>query len=77
MSLDLNALRIAVMLLSFAGFVALVVHAWSRRQREAHVEAAELPFQDESEPPGNPAIAAHRGGEGTRERSIVLSRSEP
>jgi cytochrome c oxidase cbb3-type subunit IV len=44
--MDLNVLRSAVTLLSFAVFVAIVVWAWSRQRRQAFDEAAQLPFLD-------------------------------
>jgi cytochrome c oxidase cbb3-type subunit 4 len=44
--MDVNLLRAAVTLFSFAVFVAIVVWAWSRRRREDFDEAALLPFQD-------------------------------
>jgi cytochrome c oxidase cbb3-type subunit IV len=44
--MDLNLLRAAVTLLSFAGFIAIVAWAWSRRRKAAFDEAALLPFQD-------------------------------
>ena len=46
--MDVNALRIVVTLLSLAGFVGIVVWAWSRANRERFAEAAELPFFDEA-----------------------------
>jgi cytochrome c oxidase cbb3-type subunit IV len=44
--MDLNVLRAAVTLLSFAAFIAIVLWAWSRRRRQAFDEAARLPFLD-------------------------------
>jgi cytochrome c oxidase cbb3-type subunit IV len=44
--MDLNVLRAAVTLLSFAAFIGIVVWAWSRRRRQAFDEAAQLPFLD-------------------------------
>jgi len=44
--MDLNILRAAVTLLSFAAFIAIVFWAWSRHRRQAFDEAAQLPFLD-------------------------------
>jgi len=44
--MDLNVLRAAVTVLSFAVFVAIVAWAWSRQRRQAFDEAAQLPFLD-------------------------------
>jgi cytochrome c oxidase cbb3-type subunit IV len=50
--MDVNDLRIAVTLLSFACFGGIVVWAWSRRNRSRFDEAAMLPFaaEDNREP---------------------------
>jgi cytochrome c oxidase cbb3-type subunit 4 len=45
--MDVNLLRVAVMLLSLAVFVGIVLWALSRRRRQAFDEAAHLPFADE------------------------------
>ena len=47
MDMDINALRIAVTLLSFAVFAGIVVWAVSRRNAAAFSEAAALPFVDD------------------------------
>jgi cytochrome c oxidase cbb3-type subunit IV len=49
--MDLNDLRSAITLLSFAMFIGLVAWAWSARRRKAFDEAAQLPFSDEEEKP--------------------------
>jgi cytochrome c oxidase cbb3-type subunit IV len=46
MLLDVNVLRIAVTVVSFIIFVAIVIWAWSRRNKAAFDEAAQLPFQE-------------------------------
>ena len=46
MELDVNLLRVAVTVISFAIFVAIVIWAWSRRNKAAFDEAAQLPFQE-------------------------------
>ncbi len=46
-TLDLNAIRIGVTIVSLALFLALVAHAWSRRRAGEHAEAAMLPFVHE------------------------------
>jgi cytochrome c oxidase cbb3-type subunit IV len=45
--MDLNDLRSAITLLSFAIFIGLVAWAWSARRRQAFDEAAQLPFSEE------------------------------
>ncbi len=45
--MDLNDLRIGVTLLSFAVFAGIVRWAWSRRNKAAFDDAANLPFVDE------------------------------
>jgi cytochrome c oxidase cbb3-type subunit IV len=45
--MDLNDLRSAITLLSFAIFIGLVVWAWSARRHAAFDEAAQLPFNAE------------------------------
>ena len=46
--MDINDLRVATTVLSFAVFVGIVVWAWSRRNRAAFDEAAMLPFADDA-----------------------------
>lgn len=46
MTMDVNALRIVVTLLSFIAFVGIVRWACSRKNAAAFDEAAQLPFQD-------------------------------
>ena len=50
--MDINDLRNAITLLSFAVFVGILVWALSRRNRASFEEAALLPF--EGEPAGKP-----------------------
>jgi cytochrome c oxidase cbb3-type subunit 4 len=45
--MDVNILRALLTAACFAGFVGIVVWAWSARQRERFDEAARLPFDDE------------------------------
>ena len=47
--MDLNDLRSAITLLSFAIFIGLVGWAWSARRRQAFDEAAQLPFDGDEE----------------------------
>jgi cytochrome c oxidase cbb3-type subunit IV len=47
--MDLNDLRSAITLLSFAIFIGLVAWAWSARRRQAFDKAAQLPFEDEED----------------------------
>ena len=44
--MDVNILRIAVTVVSLIVFVAIVVWAWSRKNKAAFDEAAQLPFQE-------------------------------
>jgi cytochrome c oxidase cbb3-type subunit IV len=44
--MDVNVLRVVVTVVSFSIFVAIVVWAWSRRNKAAFDEAAQLPFQE-------------------------------
>lgn len=46
--MDVNDLRVATTVLSFAVFIGIVVWAWSRRNRASFEEAAMLPFADEA-----------------------------
>ena len=46
--MDVNSLRIAVTVLSFAVFIGIVVWALSRRNAAGFAEAAQLPFMDEA-----------------------------
>ena len=45
--MDINDLRIAVTLLSFGVFAAIVRWAWKRDNRARFDEAAQLPFSDD------------------------------
>ena len=45
--MDLNDLRSAITLVSFAMFIGLVVWTWQRKRLAAFEEAARLPFEDE------------------------------
>jgi len=45
--MDVNELRVAVTVLSFAAFIGIFVWAWARRNAAGFAEAAQLPFQDE------------------------------
>ena len=46
MDIDVNVLRIAVTVISLLVFIGIVVWAWSRRNKAAFDEAAQLPFQE-------------------------------
>ena len=48
MELDLNLLRSAVTVLSFALFVGIMTWTFQRKHREAFDEAAGLPFMDDA-----------------------------
>jgi len=45
--MDVNELRIAVTVLSFAAFIGILLWAWSRGNAARFSEAAQLPFVDE------------------------------
>ncbi len=53
MEADVNTLRSLVTVLSFAGFLAIVVWVYSRRNHASFDEAAQLPFADDSAPQAN------------------------
>jgi cytochrome c oxidase cbb3-type subunit 4 len=55
--MDINDLRSAVTVISLLAFVGIIVWAWSRKNRAAFDEAAQLPFADEQG-----ASGASRGG---------------
>jgi len=46
MTIDINLLRIAVTVVSFAVFVGIIAWAVSARNRERFDEAARLPFEE-------------------------------
>jgi cytochrome c oxidase cbb3-type subunit 4 len=47
--MDVDALRIAVTLLSFVAFIGIWVWAWSRKNKSRFDEAANLPFVDQEQ----------------------------
>jgi cytochrome c oxidase cbb3-type subunit 4 len=47
MNIDVNTLRIAVTLVSFAIFIGILRWAWSRRRTQDFAEAAKLPFEQD------------------------------
>jgi|APDOM4702015073_1054812.scaffolds.fasta_scaffold33431_2 cytochrome c oxidase cbb3-type subunit 4 len=55
--MDINDLRSAVTVISLLAFVGIIVWAWSRKNRAAFDEAAQLPFAEEQG-----ATGATRGG---------------
>jgi len=46
--MDVNDMRIAVMLLGLVLFLGIWAWSWSSRRREAFDEAAQLPFLDDA-----------------------------
>jgi len=48
-SVDINTLRIAVTVVSFAAFVGIVLWAFSGRARRRFEEAARLPFAEDED----------------------------
>lgn len=51
--MDLNDLRIAVMMVSFALFIGIMVWTWSAKRRRGFDEAARLPFLDDERSASN------------------------
>jgi len=47
--MDVNDLRVIVMLLGLVLFLAIWAWSWSAKRREAFDEAARLPLQDDGE----------------------------
>lgn len=47
--MDINTVRIAVTLASFAIFIGIVLWAWSGANRQNFEEAAQLPFEEDDE----------------------------
>jgi cytochrome c oxidase cbb3-type subunit IV len=45
--MDLNDMRVIVMLAALALFVGIVAWAWSARRRQAFDDAARMPFLDD------------------------------
>lgn len=45
--MDINTLRIAVTLASFAIFIGILRWAWSHRRSQDFAEAANLPFEQD------------------------------
>ena len=45
--MDLNDIRSAVMVFSFAVFLGILRFTWSRRRRDEYSAAEQLPFQEE------------------------------
>jgi cytochrome c oxidase cbb3-type subunit 4 len=52
--MDIDTLRVAVTVASFATFVGIVLWAYSGARRRAFEEAAALPFSDEPAEPAAP-----------------------
>lgn len=46
--MDINDMRSAVTLISFALFIGIAVWTWQRARRDAFDEAAQLPFADDA-----------------------------
>jgi cytochrome c oxidase cbb3-type subunit 4 len=44
--MDITTLRVAITVIAFACFLAIVVWAWSGRRKSRFAEAALLPFDD-------------------------------
>ncbi|MFM2066176.1 MAG: Cbb3-type cytochrome oxidase subunit CcoQ [Pseudomonadota bacterium] len=55
---DINTLRSAVTVLSFALFIGIMVWTFQRKHRESFEQAAVLPFMDDT----SPLATAAQGG---------------
>ena len=47
--MDVNTLRVVVMIVGFLLFLALMAHTWSKKRRHDHEEAAMLPFSSDTD----------------------------
>lgn len=47
--MDINDVRSAVTVISFLTFLGIVAWAWSKRNKKAFDDAANLPFQDDEQ----------------------------
>ena len=69
--MDINDLRVIVMLFGLVLFLAIWAWSWSGKRREAFDEAARLPFADDESgleamsPPGRPKTTTPLRGAGT------------
>ena len=54
--MDINEIRSLVTVLGLIAFVALVAATWSHNRRQAHEEAAMLPFNDCDANQDNPGV---------------------
>jgi len=61
--MDVNTLRMSMLVVGLTAFLALVVWAWSRHRKADFDAAAHLPFEDEAPRPGTPSSTAERGGQ--------------
>ncbi len=59
--MDVNDLRIAVMVSSLVLFVGLMLHTWNRRRQPEHAAAAALPFVGEESAQPQQAVQGERG----------------
>jgi cytochrome c oxidase cbb3-type subunit 4 len=73
MTIDVNLLRTAVMLLSFGVFVGIWRWAWSRRSAAGFDEAARLPLDDAAEEPSADAGSRALGALGTPRGAVSAS----
>jgi cytochrome c oxidase cbb3-type subunit IV len=55
--MNVNDLRVLVMLAGLVLFIGIWVWAWGSKRRAAFDEAARLPFADDEEPPARQAGA--------------------
>ncbi|MEY8877914.1 MAG: cbb3-type cytochrome oxidase subunit 3 [Leptothrix sp. (in: b-proteobacteria)] len=67
MDVDLNSLRSLVTVLSFIGFMAIVVTVYARRNRHQYDDAAQLPFLEDGDSDLSAAAARNLTNGGHRE----------
>ena len=58
---DINVLREVMTVLSFLAFAAIVIYAYTPRNRERFDEAAQLPLDDEKAATLSPTLSQGRG----------------
>lgn len=60
--MDLNSLRVIVMIIAFIMFLAIVAWAWSRKNKSSFDEAAQLPFNERAPAQGASSSDRHAAG---------------
>lgn len=54
--MDINSLRGIATVLAFVAFIAIVIWAYSKKQKGNFEEAANLPFADDDDEPRKPSV---------------------